>query len=84
MHTVSVREVQHHLAEYLKKVEKGEELRITRRSRPVAVVSPLSEADINSDVDWSSHRQSIMKIFGGRRVSGKRMETIVAEGRERL
>ncbi len=84
MQTVSVREVQHHLADYIRKVERGEQIRVTRRSRPVAMIVPAGESDTAVFVDWTGHEQSILKIFGGRNVIGKKMEEIVKEGRERL
>ena len=83
MQTVSVREVQHHLSRYLRKVEKGEHIKITSRSRPVAVMSPFIECETDSIVDWSEHRQAITRIFRGRLVNGEKMETIVSEGRDR-
>ncbi len=39
---VSIREIQHHLAEYLRIVELGEELTILRRRTPVAKIMPLT------------------------------------------
>jgi len=40
MKTASVREVQHHLSKVLAWVEKGEEVQITRRNKPVAKIVP--------------------------------------------
>jgi prevent-host-death family protein len=40
MKTVSVREVQHQLAAILDRVERGEEVTVTRRGRPVARIVP--------------------------------------------
>lgn len=38
---VSLREVNHHLAQYIHSVEKGNELVITRRGKPIAMMVPL-------------------------------------------
>jgi len=40
--TFSVMEAQHNLASLLREVEAGRELTITRRRKPVAVLSPVS------------------------------------------
>ncbi|HKH48313.1 MAG TPA: type II toxin-antitoxin system prevent-host-death family antitoxin [Thermoanaerobaculia bacterium] len=39
---VSLREVNQHLTQYVKAVEAGERIVITRRGKPVALLSPLS------------------------------------------
>ena len=41
MKTFSVMQAQHHLSSLLREVEAGRELTITRRRRPVAVLSPV-------------------------------------------
>ncbi len=48
------------------------------------MIVPAGESDTAVFVDWTGHEQSILKIFGGRNVIGKKMEEIVKEGRERL
>jgi prevent-host-death family protein len=40
MKSATVREVQHHLSKVLAWVEKGEEVQITRRSKPIAKIVP--------------------------------------------
>lgn len=45
MENASVREIQHHLSAYLRKVQLGEEIRISRRNRPVAKLVPLNDAE---------------------------------------
>jgi prevent-host-death family protein len=40
---VSLREVNQHLTRYVKAVEAGEQIVITRRGRPVALLSPLPQ-----------------------------------------
>lgn len=40
---VSLREVNHHLSQYIDSVEKGNEIIITRRGKPIAIMSPLKK-----------------------------------------
>jgi len=42
---VSLREVNKHLARYIKAAEDGERIIITRRGKPVALLSPLPHAE---------------------------------------
>jgi prevent-host-death family protein len=39
----SLREVNHHLAQYIHSVEKGNEVIITRRGKPIAMMIPLKK-----------------------------------------
>ena len=41
MVTTGIKDVRQHFAEYLAKVERGEEIIITRRSEPIARISPV-------------------------------------------
>lgn len=38
---VSLREANHHLAHYIHSVEKGNEIILTRRGKPIAMITPL-------------------------------------------
>ncbi len=40
MATVSVRELKNHLSEHLRRLESGESITVTRRGKPVAVITP--------------------------------------------
>ena len=44
MKTVSARQANHEFSELLSRVERGEEILITKRSKPVAVLSPYPPA----------------------------------------
>ncbi len=50
MKEFSVRHVQHHLAEVLEAVERGEKVRITRRGKAVAQLGPPEPA--SSSLAW--------------------------------
>ena len=79
--SATTREIQHHLAAVLKRVEAGEEFEVRCRQRPVARIVPVRRAEAETSADWSSHAADIARIFGGRIVGGKPMQDIVAEGR---
>ncbi|EXI73653.1 MAG TPA: type II toxin-antitoxin system prevent-host-death family antitoxin [Candidatus Accumulibacter phosphatis] len=54
MTTCTVAQAKAHLSELLDRVEKGEELVITRRGRPVANLSPIRPAPRSPD--WTAIR----------------------------
>jgi prevent-host-death family protein len=58
MKKVKVNEVREHLAKYLSDAEKGEEIIITKHSRPIARLGPLEPSD-SEFPDLSEHRKSI-------------------------
>jgi len=47
MKTVSARQANHDFSELLSRVERGEEILITRRSRPVALLSPYRHSHVH-------------------------------------
>jgi len=58
MKKVKVNEVREHLAEYLSDAEKGEEIIITKHSRPIARLVPLKPKS-SEFPDLNKHRNSI-------------------------
>lgn len=54
MHQISLREVNQHLSNYIDQVEKGDEIIITRRGKPVARLSPISKIKV-----LTSHQQAV-------------------------
>lgn len=42
---VGIRELRQNLSKYLRRVERGERLEVTEHGRPVALLSPLGEAE---------------------------------------
>jgi prevent-host-death family protein len=42
---VGVRELRQNLSKYLRRVERGEQLEVTERGKPVAVLRPVDESD---------------------------------------
>jgi len=57
METVSVAETKSHLSELLARIERGEEIVITRRGRPVARLSPVrpTKRPVASLAEFRSH-----------------------------
>ena len=60
MTTCTVAEAKAHFSDLLSRVEKGEELVITRRGRPVACLSPI--AQVPREPDWEAIRQFREKL----------------------
>ena len=58
MKKVKVNEVREHLAKYLSDAEKGEEIIITKHSRPIARLVPL-KSESSEFPDLSKHRHAI-------------------------
>lgn len=83
MKTATVRDVQHHFGKVLAWVEGGEEVQITRRSKPVARLVPTS-ADALSPAplpDFAARARAIWRAQPqGRSLS----KTILAEREERV
>lgn len=45
MTTVSVRELKNKLSEHLRRLEHGESITVTRRGKPIGVLSPIPESE---------------------------------------
>ena len=82
METATIREVQHNLAAYVRKVEHGQEVEIRRRSRVVARLVPAGGAAKPArKVDWSDHWEWLRQMWGDRPLPGKPISEIVYESR---
>ena len=57
----SVRYIQHHLAAVLAEVERGEEIEVLRRGRPVARIVPLPSE--SQPCDWSNAGQRLQSAY---------------------
>jgi len=78
MRSLSVRELQHHLSASLKAVDRGEEIEVTHRGRPVALIVPIPAA--GADSDWSGAKERLHQHFPGLS-RGKAVSEIIDEGR---
>lgn len=76
--TVSIRELQQNLKQVLARVERGQTIEVTRRSRPVARLGPISTARTTSP--WPDLRARTRAVFGERLVVPAGSD-VVREGR---
>ena len=74
----SVRHVQHHLAAVLAEVERGEEIEVLRRGRPVARIVPLPSE--SQPCDWGDVERRLQSAYP-RPVGGVSAARTIAEGR---
>lgn len=82
METATIREVQHNLAAYVRRVEQGEEIVIRRRNRAVARLVPSEEtATRPRKVDWSDMYEFRRRIWGDKPAPGKPTSEMVYESR---
>ena len=67
MTEVSVRELRSNLTGYLRRIEQGERVTVTRRGKPVATLEPIAKPE--SDVDaalWKMVREGKASWSGGK------------------
>ena len=82
METATIREVQHNLAAYVRRVEQGEEIEIRRRNKIVARLVPGGDfAQAARKVDWTEVGERRRKLWGGKLAPGKPASEIVYESR---
>jgi len=82
METATIREVQHNLAAYVRRVEHGEEVKIRRRNKVVARLVPaVHSPKLARDLDWGRHREWRRKLWGGKKAPGKPLSQVVYESR---
>ncbi|MBM2837865.1 MAG: Antitoxin [Deltaproteobacteria bacterium] len=75
MITAGVKEARQHFTEYLSRVEKGEEVIITKREEPVAKISAIQRKAKGRLLSHKELRDSIM-------AKGKPLSEIVVESRQ--
>jgi prevent-host-death family protein len=81
MKTASVRHVQHHLSEVLAWVEKGEEVQITRRNKPVAKIVPAQAQ--GAPIVLPPFAARSRQIWGDTPVGKSLSQTLVDDRKER-
>jgi prevent-host-death family protein len=90
METVSIREAQHNLSAFLRRVENGEKIAIRRRGRVIAHLVPETETETvpetNEDaftrkVDWSVVRECTEAYWKDRPPTGKSIVEVLLEAR---
>lgn len=86
-----VKEVRDHFTEYLKKVRKGEEIVVTERGKPVALLTPFHRPDeIDERLHIAATRGLVRLPDGGGvpmhkkiKLTGKSLTELILEERER-
>lgn len=82
METATIREVQHNLAAYVRRVENGEEIEIRRRNKVVARLVPGGVRAIGGpDLDWAEVTARRNRLWGAKLTPGKPASEIVYESR---
>ena len=81
METATIREVQHNLAAYVRRVELGEEVEIRRRNKVVARLVPAEVAPTPRDLHWEEVEDRCRRLWGGKLAPGKPASEIVYESR---
>ena len=82
METVTIREIQHNLAAYMRKVENGEKIEIRRRNRAVARLVPAGQpARRRAGLNWAEVALWRRKLWGGKPAPGKPLSAIVYDSR---
>ncbi len=56
MKTATIREAQHHLSKLMDEVEKGHEIVLTRRGKPIGKLMPIEnpEESAREKIDWAA------------------------------
>ena len=80
MRRATVREVQHGLGGLLDRVERGEEITVTRRGRVVARLVPAREQ--TRKVEWPDFAARMKRLFPAGSPRGKPPSELIAEDRE--
>ena len=78
MKTVGTYEAKTHLPRLLAEVERGERITITRRGKPIAVISPIEEID---RARVKAAIESIDRLRKGNRLDGLSIKEMIEEGR---
>lgn len=82
MESATIRDVQHNLAAYVRRVEHGEEIEIRRRNKVVARLVPGgTAAQAARKVDWTVVHERRERLWGGKLTPGKPASEIVYESR---
>ena len=82
METATIREVQHNLAAYVRKVEHGQQIEIRRRNRVVARLVPATAPDAPArDPQWGGVRERLHRLWGDKPAPGKAISEILYEAR---
>lgn len=79
--TVSVRELQQNLKRVMARVERGQEIEVTRRRRPVARLAPVQARA--TPRPWPDLEARAKSVFGDRVITPTAAEMVIAGRGER-
>jgi prevent-host-death family protein len=71
---VSLREANQHLSRYIEAVERGDEVIITRRGRPVAKLVPIAEKRRLTAEQQAAWERTLARMEQGFSLSGEKFE----------
>lgn len=75
MKTAGVKEARQHLTEFLARVEMGEEVIISKRNEPIAIIKPIKK-------EVKRHLKSHKELRASILAKGKPLSKIVSESRQ--
>ena len=92
MSTVGIRDLKNHLTAYLRRTRKGEEIVVTDRGRPIALIQPIQSATQPVSLEARMAKLATeglispsdgrrLKRFSPVRISGKPTSQIILEDR---
>jgi prevent-host-death family protein len=81
MESATIRDVQHNLAAYLRRVEQGEDIEIRRRNKVVARLVHVDLYQGGGKPDWSVVRERREALWGRKAAPGKAASSLVYESR---
>ena len=84
MADVGVRELKQHLSEYLRRAERGEQLRVVDRGRPKAMLGPIPGNERMEEgiaEGWITPGSGVSLVRGRRWRSTRRVADVLAEDR---
>ena len=75
MKTAGIKEARQHLTEFLARVEKGEEVIISKRNEPIAIIKPIKK-------EVKRHLKSHKELRTSILAKGKPLSRVVSESRK--
>ena len=80
MTEVSVRELKNRLTHYLRRLEQGEQFTVTRRGKPVAIISPISDEERVRRKLLELAARGVIHWSGGKPKIPERRVKLIGEG----
>ena len=81
MESATIRDIQHNLAAYLRRVEQGEDIEIRRRNKVVARLVHIDLYEGFEKTKWEGVRERRLALWGRQAAHGKSASKLVYESR---